>query len=128
MKKLALVLGLALTLALTLGMAPQVLAEAPLPTVDPAVQAPDLDLDLISEEDGSCEQPAADLFPGAEQKLLAACTTTTTCGSWQFNGCGCDGGVRVGLKRTCESWCCDSSGNCLYSGPYTQTQCSQLTC
>ena len=127
MKKLALVLGLALTL--TLGMAPQVLAEAPLPTVEPAAQAPDLDLDLLAEEDeGSCEQPAALLFPGSDQKFLAACTTTTTCGGWQFNGCGCDGGVRVGLKRTCESKCCDSSGNCIFSGPYTQTQCSQLTC
>lgn len=124
MKKLALVLGL----ALTLGLAPQVLAESPLPTVDPAAQALDLDFDLLVEDDGSCEQPAALVFPGAEQKFLAACTITTTCGSWQFNGCGCDGGVRVGLKRTCESKCCDSSGHCIHSGPFTQTQCSPLTC
>lgn len=118
MKSLLAVLAILAVLPLAFATPAQADVEPPLLLEAPAMTPTDA---------VTCDQPAAALFPDADPIFLSGCTTTTSCGSYSYDGC-CSSGTRVRLKRTCTSKCCNSSGQCLTSGSYTEKTCSQIAC
>jgi hypothetical protein len=89
--------------------------------------APDL-VQSLDVPEGACDQASVDRFPGADQAFMAACTITTTCTGWSYTCPSSCSNRRAKRTRTCEDKCCNSSGQCISSGSYTQSECTPLSC